>query len=233
MVRSSLADLRRTDPRQSVVGVQIDGSTGVTLKILIADDHELVRDTMRAFLERESEFAVTVAPDFAEACAAISSGGPFDVIILDYQMPGMAGLESVREAMTLNAGKPVAIVSGAIPRPVVDEALSLGVAGVLPKSIAAASFVNAVRVMASGEQYAPVRKPTKKEAEEVPATAKLSERELQVVRGLLRGQTSREIAEELGLQEGAVDLHVKLVCRKLDARNPSHAGMIARDTGLL
>ncbi|WMS42798.1 response regulator transcription factor [Acuticoccus sp. MNP-M23] len=204
------------------------------MKILLADDHELVRDTMRAFLEQEPGLHVTVAPDFDTAAKIITSDGPFDLVILDYQMPGMHSLESLKKAKELNFNNPVAIISGSIPRSVAEEALAAGAAGFLPKSMAASSLVNAVRFMASGEQYAPVRYLTEKEEAPVnEVAAKLSPRELQVVRGLFKGQSNKEIARDLDLQEVTVKLHVKTLCRKLDARNRTQAAMIAKDAGLL
>ncbi len=203
------------------------------MKILFVDDHELVRDTICAFLEREPGLHVTAASNFTEAAKIITRDGPFDLVVLDYDMPGMNGLDSFREARELNFNNPVAIISGSIPRAVAEEALAIGAAGFLPKNMPAKSLVNAVRFMASGEQYAPVRYMTEKEeAPPHPLAAKLSSRELQVLAGLSKGQSNKEIARGLEVQEVTVKLHVKTLCRKLDARNRTQAAMIAKDAGL-
>ena len=78
------------------------------MRILIADDHELVRDTISAFLEREGGFEVTKTEDYFGAAEIIQKKGPFDLVLLDYSMPGMEGLETLTKARELNRDKPVA-----------------------------------------------------------------------------------------------------------------------------
>lgn len=202
------------------------------MKILIADDHELVRDTISAFLEREEDISVSSASNFEGAEAAIEKDGPFDVVLLDYAMPGMNELDGLRTAIEKNEGQPVALISGTAPRQVAETALAAGAGGFLPKSMAAKSLVHAVRFMAAGEQYAPIKFMTERDEEAHPMAEILSSREIQVVDGLCRGLANKEIARELDLQEVTVKLHVKTLCRKLDARNRTHAAIIAKDAGL-
>ena len=203
------------------------------MRILIADDHELVRDTISAFLEKEGDITVSSAANFEEANTAIQADGPFDLVLLDYTMPGMNELNGLKVAMANNGGNPVALISGTAPRQIAEQALAEGAAGFLPKSMAAKSLVHAVRFMAAGEQYAPIKFMTEREEEEShPLSEVLSEREVQVLDGLCRGLANKEIARELDLQEVTVKLHVKTLCRKLDARNRTHAAIIAKDAGL-
>lgn len=204
------------------------------MKVLIADDHELVRDTLRAFIEQEPGLSVTVAADFDAAADLINSEGPFDLVLLDYNMPGMQGLQSLAKARELNFNNPVAILSGTAPRSVAEEALAAGAAGFLPKNMAAKSLVHAIRFMVAGEQYAPIQFMTEKEEAEVhPLSHKLTKRELEVLDGLAKGLSNKEIARNLELQEVTVKLHVKTLCRKLDAKNRTQAAMVAKDSGLL
>jgi len=203
------------------------------MKVLIADDHALVRDTLRVFMEQEPGFTISVAADFPSAAELITSEGPFDLVLLDYNMPGMEGLDTLQKAKELNFNNPVAILSGTAPRQVAEEALAAGAAGFLPKNMAAKSLIHAIRFMAVGEQYAPIQFMTEKpESEEHPLAAKLTKRELEVLEGLAKGQSNKEIARGLDLQEVTVKLHVKTLCRKLDARNRTQAAMIAKDAGL-
>ena len=202
------------------------------MHVLIADDHELVRDTIRAYLEREEGIKVSVASDLAGAAQLIHREGPYDLVLLDYTMPGMNGLEGLAKAKELNFGNPVAIISGTATRAIAESALAAGAAGFLPKTIAAKSLIHAVRFMAAGEKYAPIHFMTEREEEKVnPLASKLTSRELEVLRCLLEGKSNKEIAIGLDLQEVTIKLHVKTLCRKLGARNRTHAAMIAKDSG--
>jgi two-component system nitrate/nitrite response regulator NarL len=201
------------------------------MRILIADDHELLRDVLRSYLEAGDGFTVTTAADLPEALAAIAEQTPFDLVLLDYAMPGMNGFGGLETAVAANGGKPVALMSGLAPGGVPEKVLACGGAGYLPKTLPARSVVNAIRFMAAGEIYVPLefsRPPA------APATSNgcLSPREREVLTGLCAGQANKEIARDLGLREPTIKLHVKLLCRKLGARNRTQAAMIARERSL-
>lgn len=204
----------------------------MALRMLIADDHDLVRDTLALMLERESDIAVVHAGDFAAAAARIRADGPFDLVLLDYGMPGMEGLEGLRAALALNGGRPVALMSGLASREVAEEALRMGAAGFLPKTLPARSLMNAVRFMAAGEIYAPAAFMTA--ADPAPAApGGLTPREREVLGCLCEGLANKEIARRLALHESTVKLHIKTLSRKLGARNRTHAAMLAREGGVL
>lgn len=203
------------------------------MRILLADDHELVRDTISAFLEREGGFEVVVSDDYPAAAQRIMDDGPFDLVLLDYAMPGMEGLKTLSAAKELNQNKPVALISGAADKTIAQEALAAGAAGFLPKSMAAKSLISAVKFMAMGEQYAPLDFMTAADPKaDHPLAAKLSEREMQVLGGLTEGKSNKEIARDLDLQEVTIKLHVKTLCRKLDAKNRTQAALVAKEEGL-
>lgn len=203
------------------------------MNVLVADDHELLRDTLAAFLEHEG-FRVFTAADYTAATAAIRQNGPFDLVLLDYHMPGMDGVASLVRAVELNTPNPVALMSGTTDRRVANEALTAGAAGFLPKTMPAKSLVHAVRFMLAGERYAPIAFMTNEQGS--PAhhlSQKLSPRETEVLDGLCRGLANKEIARELGLAEVTIKLHVRTLCRKLDAKNRTHAAMIAKEARVL
>lgn len=203
------------------------------MKILLADDQELVRDAIAAFLRQEDGFDVIVAADFATAVEAVRKVGSFDIVLLDYTMPGMNGLSGLTIMKRLQGGKPVAILSGTAPRSVAEQALAEGAAGFLPKTMSTRSLIAAVRFMAAGEVYAPISMMTERDSQ--PSTiagALLTPRELDVLKRLCRGMANKEIARELDLQEVTVKLHIKTLYRKIDAKNRTHAAMIAKEAGL-
>ena len=149
-------------------------------------------------------------------------------------MPGMNGLQGLSKALELTNGRPVAILSGTATRRVAEEALAAGSMGFLPKSMSAKSLIHAIRFMAAGERYAPLDFMNAKESDSNnPLMIQLSKRELEVLRGVMKGHSNKEIARDVELQEVTVKLHVKTLCRKIGARNRTHAAMIAKEAGLI
>ena len=203
------------------------------MRILIADDHDLLRDTLDLWFRQEG-LAVTPAKDLEAALAAVAREDPFDLILLDYGMPGMNGLDGLARALEACAGARVAVMSGIAPREVAERALEMGAAGFLPKTLPAKSLVNAVRFMASGEQYAPIEFMTAAPAPEAvnPLAEKLTPRELQMLEKLCEGLSNKEVARALGIQEPTVKLHMKTLYRKIGAHNRTQAALIAKEAGL-
>ncbi|WP_378949499.1 response regulator [Paracoccus sp. R86501] len=206
----------------------------MTLNILIADDHDMVRESVRMFLDADGATQTVPACNLPEALELIDRDGPFDLVLLDYTMPGMRGLQGLDAAIKANGGKPVGIISGTATRLVAEQALEAGAIGFLPKTLPVKSLVNAVRFMAAGEVYAPLSFMSgKDDPADTEFEKDLSAREKQVLRGLIEARSNKEIARELELQEVTIKLHVKTLCRKLDARNRTEAAMIARDAGFV
>jgi len=204
------------------------------MRILIADDHDLLRETLSMFLASEGSIDTALASTLDAALDLIQSEEKFDLIMLDYNMPGMAGLNGLKRAMEASGGSPVALMSGIASRSVAEEALSFGAAGFVPKTLAAKTLVNAVRFMAMGEKYAPIDFMTADDPTVAPnpLAQKLSRRELQVLEGLSKGKSNKEIARDLDLQEPTIKLHVKTLYRKIDAANRTQAALIAKEEGL-
>jgi DNA-binding NarL/FixJ family response regulator len=153
--------------------------------------------------------------------------------MLDYMMPGMNGLEGLAAMRAAVPGTAVAILSGTASRAVAEQALAEGAAGFLPKTMSTKSLVAAARFMVAGEVYAPMmQSPDRSGTFGASAASPLTPREMDVLRRLCRGMANKEIARELDLQEVTVKLHVKTLYRKINARNRTHAAMIAREAGL-
>ena len=127
------------------------------MKILVADDHDLIRDAIAAFLTNEGEASVSTAGSLSEAVDAVEKEGSFDLVLLDYNMPGMNGLDGLQEMIAANNGHPVALLSGTTTRALAEEAIEKGAAGFVPKTLAAKSMISAARFMAAPAFRAPGR----------------------------------------------------------------------------
>ena len=202
------------------------------MRILLADDHGMVRDTISAYLESEGRAAVVAVEDYDEAMKALGNKGPFDLVLLDFSMPGMNGLDGLSDAIKAYPNQPFALISGTAANRIAQEAVERGAIGYVPKSMGAKSLVNAVRFMVAGETYVPASiMADSGETPETEFTKKLSQREQQVLAGLCQGRSNKEIARDLDLQEVTIKLHVRTLCKKLNAKNRTQAALIAKDAG--
>lgn len=199
------------------------------LRILLADDHDLVRETIAAFLLAEG-FATVMTAASLPAALDLLRRSPFDLVLLDYNMPGMNGFEGLKQARSLAKTCPVAILSGATSRDLAESAIAAGAIGFVPKTLSSLAMVAAIRAMVAGDLFNPIGM-LQSEVGTTIGTASLTKREADVLRGICKGLANKEIARELDVQEVTVKLHVKTLSRKLSAKNRTHAAMIARDAG--
>ncbi len=215
----------------------------MSIRVLLADDQAMVRAGFRLILESEPDIAVVgEAEDGRQALAAARSLRP-DVVLMDVQMPVMDGLAATRELLGPPAALPtrVLILTTFERDDYVFAALRAGASGFLLKNAPPEDLIEAVRVVAAGnallapsvtrriiEEFAKRPAPTD-HAEEV---ARLTERELEILRLLARGLTNAEIATRLYVGEATVKTHVSNVLAKLDLRDRVQAVVFAYESGL-
>lgn len=210
------------------------------MRVLLADDHDLVRESLKAYIERLApDITVDAGRDLNDALSLMEHAAPFDVIVLDLRMPGMNGLEGLKKIRLLRPNTPVVIMSGSTDAQIVRDALALGAKGFFPKTMNGQVLVNALRQVTSGETFIPSIYLTGGEADlgldpagHGTASASFTKREQEVLQHLLRGRSNKEIAQSLGIEEVTIKLHVRGVCRKLGARNRTEAVAIAHQRGL-
>lgn len=199
--------------------------------ILLADDHALVVETLSSVIESQSDMTVDTAASLESALSCISERGGYDIVLLDYNMPGMGGLTGLSQALEANGGK-VALLSGHLQWPVIEQALELGAVGYVPKMLPVRSFINALRFIMSGEVFLPsdLLRNMQGQAEN---GYQLRPAEQRVLRYLGEGWQNKEIARELDLTEAAVKLHVKSLCSKLGAKNRTQVVIMAQRENLI
>lgn len=199
-------------------------------KLLIADDHDLVRETIADYLRQQAGFDVDTARSLDQALELEAKNANYDIVFLDYSMPGMDGLSGLAK-MRAQSAVPVAILSGTAPTDVAQRAVWMGAAGFVPKTLSPSNMVGAIAAMTTGQIYLPDSIAPSRPLSASPV--RLTPRETDVLRGLIDGKSNKEIARDLDIQEVTVKLHVKTLSRKLNARNRTHAAMVARDLGLI
>ena len=191
------------------------------IKLLLADDHQLVRKGFRALLE-ELDFVEIVgeAANGKEAIHLLRSGIKPDVALLDYEMPVMNGLEATEQIKRDFFGVKVIVLTMLQSKELIQEALEKGVHGFLFKNASMDELEVAIRRVARGEQYfasevaltllKPVHNP------DAPLLAQLTERETEVLRLVARGLSSTAIGRQLFISPRTVDTHRNNLIHKLD-----------------
>jgi len=217
----------------------------MSVRVLLADDEQLVRAGFRLILESEADLEVIgEAGNGAQAVALTQELDP-DVVLMDIQMPEMNGLEATRQIAALgrNETSRVLILTTFEVDEYVYEALRAGASGFLLKRTPAADLVAGIRVVAGGDALlAPsVTRRLIDQFAERPVAGRtdarvldrVTEREREVLALVARGLSNAEIAGLLVLSEGTVKTHVKHILGKLDLRDRTQAVIFAYDTGLV
>jgi DNA-binding NarL/FixJ family response regulator len=212
------------------------------IRVLIADDQELVRTGFRVIVAAEPDLEVVgEASDGRNTVEAVGSLHP-DVVLMDIRMPNLDGIEATRRITAHHPATRVLILTTFDLDEYVYDALRAGASGFMLKDAGAYELVHAVRLVAQGdallapsitrrliEDYA--RRPPWREQPE--ALAELTPRELEVLRLLARGSSNGEIAGELVLGDATVKTHVARIFSKLDLHDRAQAVVLAYETGLV
>ncbi len=202
----------------------------VTLRLLIIDDHVLLIDTIRAVMRGNVDFEVDGAAHPIEAMEKIKNSGRYDVVLLDYHMPGVEGLSALRNLVQVNGGG-IVLFSGVASWSIIENAMQQGASGFIPKTTPLKTMINAIRFVADGEVYLPFDY-LRRTGSNINEELGLKPREVKVLSYLCEGMQNKEIGREVGIEEAIVKMDVKSICRKLGVRNRTEAALAARARGL-
>jgi DNA-binding NarL/FixJ family response regulator len=213
----------------------------MTIRVLLADDQELVRAGFRMILETQADIEVVGdAGDGVEAVAVTRRLQP-DVVLMDIRMPNLDGLQATKQLMAAGSASRVVILTTFDLDEYVYQALTAGASGFLLKNAPPEQLIGAVRVVAAGDALlAPsiTRRVIQQFARLPPpggtdALAGLTERERQVLQLVARGLSNAEIAAELFVSDATVKSHVAHLLSKLRLRDRVQAVVLAYESGLV
>ena len=208
------------------------------IHVLIADDHQLVRQGMAALLSVKPEFEILgQARDGVEAVELATSLSP-DIILMDLQMPHKDGIEATREIKEDNPEARILIITSFAEDENVYLAIKAGALGYLLKDSSPEELMQAIHDVCEGrlslhsnialKLIEELNRPTDLQ----PTNDPLTERETEVLKLVAKGRTNQEIAEELVLSERTVGAHVSNILSKLHLANRTQAALYALRTGL-
>lgn len=205
-------------------------------RLLVVDDHQMIADLLAALLSTGGANHVDHACGVGAALQLISANPPYDLVLLDYRLPGVVGLEAFHAIRAANPTGRVALLSGNMEKAAITEAMSAGAAGFLPKNFAAKTLSSAINLILSGIDFVPADLngfSTTSSQSQHRISGELSQNEKTVLSYLVEGRTNKEIGRELDRSEVTIKMYVRRVCKKLNANNRTQAAMIARDLNLV
>jgi two-component system, NarL family, response regulator NreC len=209
------------------------------IRILLADDHKVLRDGLRALLESEGDMAVVAeAGDVDEAVQLATKFLP-DVIVMDLGMPGGSGLDAIRQIRQMELPVRIVVLSMHSGREMVMQVLKAGSDGYVPKSSAHTDLIQAIRTVHKGQRFLHPEATTAlvdellDKQEESKLVSILSDRERDVLKLTAMGFTSREIGDQLALSPKTVDTYRERAMMKLNIEHRSDIIRFALRAGLL
>ncbi len=210
------------------------------IKVMLVDDQNLVRKGVRSLLELSEEIEVLAeAADGAEAIRMIPEVGP-DVVLLDMRMPGLSGLDVLKELSRLGTLPPTIILTTFDDDELVLAGIQSGAKGYLLKDVALADLVSAIRTVSEGGS---IVKPAvtqrllkglanlQNDFSSLDQPDPLTDRETEILRLMAGGYSNKEIANSLGVAEGTVKNHVSNILSKMGVRDRTRAVLKAFELG--
>lgn len=213
--------------------MRIEQNDAMMERVLIVDDHPLVRDGLRSVIAVSFDGCeIFEASSMEEAMATLDKQSNFDLVLLDVNIPDVKRLDGLKLLRNRHPILPVVMVSGSFDRAIVREALAAGAAGFIPKSIKRSAIVEALHRVVSGEIYMPdaIEDSPQESAEEADILTKiesLTPQQRIVLTHLVHGRLNKQIAHDLSVSMTTVKAHVSAILQKLNVFSRTQAVILA------
>lgn len=194
----------------------------MTIRIILADDHQMFRHALSALLEKENGMSVVAEASSGSELLDIARRVPADIVCIDIAMPGMNGIEATRRLLAIQPAIKVIGLSAFSDRQFVMDMLNAGATGYVTKAEAGDELIRAIHTVRQGRSYlcpdvaATVTTALMENMQTAPAAPRISARERQVLQLIAEGHTSARIAERLHVAPSTVEVHRRNIMRKLD-----------------
>ena len=207
------------------------------IRLLVADDHKLVRDGLKQILAAAPDIEVAAEASNGDEALALVKGNDFDLALVDMSMPGLSGIQLIKRLKLERPKLLILVLSMHGETQYAARALKAGASGYLTKDSASEQLVGAIRKVAAGGVYLTdaaaaslMRNPS---AQDLPSHEQLSDREFEIFRLLAAGQRPTEIAQQLRLSVKTVSTHKTRILEKLNLGNAAELVRYALEHGLL
>ena len=201
------------------------------IKILVADDHAVVRSGLALLLATERDFEVIGQAKNGEEAVALARKAQPDVVVMDLAMPKMDGAEATKRILEERPSTRVVILTSFGAADGVAHALQAGATGALMKTAEDETLIATIRRVAAGERV--ISPDIRRELTANPPVPELTPRQRDILASMTRGLTNKDIASELGIRRDGVDKHVNALLAKIGAANRTEAVAIALKKQLL
>lgn len=212
------------------------------MKLLIVDDHGLVREGLKAIVaQSDLQAQCCEAWDEASIWQQLAQNPDLDMVLLDIQLPGLSGIELLQRIVKDRPELPVIMLSADHDSETVSRTLQIGASGFLPKSSLNQVLISAIRLVLSGGIYIPLEALQKSAAKSQPPVNKpavsldslgLTNRQIDVLRLLLKGMSNKLISRQIDLAEATVKIHIRGILRALNVTTRTEALVKLTDMGI-
>jgi two-component system NarL family response regulator len=206
-------------------------SSSATIRVIIVDDHPVVRFGLAAIIGLQPDMVVVGEAGSGEEACSICARQSADVVLMDLRLPGLSGVEAIRSLRKTHSRLRFIVLTTYDGDEDIHRALDAGAQAYLLKAMSHSDLANAIRRVASGLKFIPPS--VSRSLAERPPRSDLSTRELQVLELIVKGHSNKEIGDKLSISEATVKWHVNMILSRLNVSDRTQAAVTALHRGIV